>query len=254
MNVTIVGSASGESDHHQNAISYLINETVAIDAGCLGLLWPFEAQKRVQHVFLSHSHIDHIATLPLFVDNVYEPGPASVTVYASEAVLQALRQDMFNDRVWPDVVRLASEESPFVKFQPIESGQVLVLDGLTITPVAVRHIVPTLGFVIDDGTSAVVLTSDTGPTDAIWEVANRTANVKAVIIEASFPNRMQWLADKAEHLTPATFRGELAKLKHKARVLAVHIKLPFRDEIIGELESLDLPDLEIGVPRKVYEF
>ncbi len=240
----------------QYLTSLLINETIAIDAGSLGFYGtPFE-QEKVRHVLITHTHTDHIASLPLFVENVYSGQPDCVTIYGSDSVLDCLRRDVFNDRVWPDFLRLSEQNpaAPFLHLQRIEAGQPLLLDGLRFIPVPVDHLVPTLGFIIEEPGSTVVIPSDTGPTQTIWELADREANLKAVFLEAAFPDELTWLAESSRHLTPAMFAREVAKLHERVRVLVVHIKPRFRDQVLAQLQALGLPNVEVCLPGHEYQF
>lgn len=256
MKVHIVPSSVGASSCHQILATYVINDSVAIDAGVLGLLSPLEAQRRVRHVFLSHSHLDHVATLPIFIDNVYMPGPNCPAVWGSSQVLETLQRDMFNDRIWPDMIRLSAEESPFLRLETIAAEQPVEVEGLRITPIELKHVVPTFGFLVEEsatGTS-VLFVSDTGSTERIWEIANQTVGLKGVFLEASFPNSMRWLADKAAHLTPELFRDELVKLKRPVPVHVIHVKLAFETQILDELRALQLPNLCIAEPGTTLQF
>lgn len=256
MKVHIVPSSVGESSRHQILATYLINDTVAIDAGVLGLLSPLEAQRRVRHVFLSHSHLDHLATLPIFIDNVYVHGPTCPSVWGSPHVLETLQSDLFNDRLWPDMIRLSGEESPFLKLETIFSEQPIEVEGLRITPIDLNHVVPTFGFLVEElaTEAAVLFVSDTGPTERVWEIANQTPRLKGLFLEASFPNSMRWLADKAAHLTPELFRDELTKLKCPVPVHVIHIKLAFESQILDELRALQLPHLLVVEPGTTLKF
>jgi ribonuclease BN (tRNA processing enzyme) len=234
--------------------SYLLNETVALDAGSLGLHRTPGEQARVRHVLVSHTHLDHLASLPMLLDNVYQGGSDCVTVYGNDAVLDCLGRDVFNDRLWPDFIRLSGERPPFLRLERLEPGRPVDLDGLRITPVPVDHVVPTLGFVVEDGSAAVVFPSDTGPTEEIWRRANAAANLRAVFLEATFPQAMAELAGIARHLTPALFAAEVRKVRRPVRFIAVHISPRFYPQVVEELRALGLPDLEIGEPGKTYEF
>jgi cAMP phosphodiesterase len=252
--IQLVGSAVGDTASAQQfAMTYIVDDVVAIDAGGLGLVWPLDVQRRVEHVFLSHSHIDHVASLPMYVENVYQQGPTCPTIYGNRETLDSLRGDLFNDRVWPDMVRLATEETPFMNLVPLESEQPVRVGALAITPVPLDHIVPTFGFIVDDGRSAVAFVSDTSPTERVWELANAIPHLKAVFLEACFPNRMEWLAEKSAHLTTRLFAAECRKIASRVPVIVVHIKGAFRDEILNELAELRVPEMRIGSPG-VYEF
>jgi ribonuclease BN (tRNA processing enzyme) len=189
------------------------------------------------------------------VENVYEGKKDCVTLYGSAAVLDSCQRDLFNDRVWPDFFTLSKErEAPFVKTAPFEAGQTIELEGLKITAVALDHVVPTVGFVVEDAHSAVAFVSDTAPTDEIWRVAGAAPNLKAVFLEATFPNNLGWLADVSKHLTPALMAAEVKKLARPIRVIVVHIKARYQAQVIAELKALNLPGLEIGQFAVPYSF
>ena len=252
--VQLVASASRAPSDAQFATSYLVNDSVAIDAGSLGFMPDLDAQSRVRHVFLTHTHADHVASLPVFLENVFATAGECVTVWGSAAVLSSLRSDVFNDRVWPDLERLSSEGSRHVELRELRAGQDVEVEGLRLTPVPMSHTVSTFGFVLQSGGAAVVLASDTGPTQRLWEVANRLPALAAVFLEASFPDALGELAAVSRHLTPATFQGEVRKLHAATRLIAVHIKPRYREQVVRELQALGLPGLEIGVVGRDYEF
>jgi ribonuclease BN (tRNA processing enzyme) len=258
--ITLVPSSVAADDGvaHQFLTSYLVNDTLAVDAGCLGLFQGPRTQGRVQHVLISHTHMDHIASLPLLVENAYRGQHDCITIHGSRAVLECLCRDIFNDRVWPDFLALSVPEAPFMKFATLEPGQTVVLENVKITAVAVDHVVPTCGFILDDGNAAVVISSDTGPTEELWRFAGRVPHLKAAFLEATFPNSQTALADLSKHLTPATFAGEVRKLHaavhREVPIIAVHIKARYQSEVTSELHALGLPALEIGQTGRTYLF
>ncbi len=258
MRVTVVPSSfpsAGGEDPGQYLITYLINDVVAIDAGSLGLYGTPQEQARVKHVLLSHTHADHTASLPVFLENAYESRADCVTIHAGLDVLDALQRDTFNDRSWPDFFALSDgSTTPFVKVQTLQPHQPIKLEGLTIVPVPVNHVVPTLGFVITEGSTSIVIASDTGPTDALWRAANAATGLAAVFLEASFPNAMADLAAISLHLTPAQFGEEVRKLASPVPVITVHLKSRYRREILAELDALNLPQVEIGRFGHEYEW
>jgi len=234
--------------------SYLVNEEVAIDAGSLGLLGDLRRQRRVRHVFLTHEHLDHVATLPIFLENVFDPGPESAEVLASREVLECLRSDVFNGRIWPDFFALSSPEDAFVVATEIEAFQPVARAGLTVTPVPVSHGVATLGLVVDDGRVAVAFPSDTGPTESLWRHLATVPSLRAVFLEVTFPNALAWLAKEAAHHCTATFAAELPKIARDVRWIIVHRKPRYAAEIAREITALGLPNVECMQPGRVYEF
>jgi cAMP phosphodiesterase len=254
LKIKVIGSASGTGERHQFLLSYVCNQTVAIDAGCIGFMTPLAEQARIRHVFLTHSHLDHTASLPIFLDNVYVPGPDCPNVYGHPATLESLRTDFFNERLWPDLVRLSRDESPFLRMFPVTQSQGTVVDGLTVTPFALRHVVPTFAYTVSDNSSTVAIISDTSPAEHIWEVLNGLPRLTAVFLEVSFPNSMTWVAEKAMHLTPRMFAEELARLRWQVPILAVHVKPAFRSQVLQEVAELHLPQVQFVEPGREYQF
>jgi ribonuclease BN (tRNA processing enzyme) len=177
-----------------------------------------------------------------------------VTIHGSAAVLDSCQRDLFNDRIWPDFIALSQGDKPFLRLSRLEAGQTIELEGLCITVAALDHVVPTVGYLIADGNSSIAFVSDTGPTEEIWRLANAQTNLKAVFLEATFPNEMAWLADVSKHLTPATFATEVRKLSRPVPLIAIHLKARYRNQVAAQLQALNLPNLEIGRFDVAYEF
>jgi ribonuclease BN (tRNA processing enzyme) len=251
MDVELLPSSVPVSDS-QFLVSFVINGTVAIDAGSLGLLADLDRQQRVRHVFLTHEHLDHVATLPIFLENVYEPGRECVEVLAASDVLDFVHRDIFNGRIWPDFFALSAGDDRFVRGTPLEPGRTVERAGLQITPLPVSHAVDTLGYLVDDGRVAVAFPSDTGPTDALWRHLAAAPRLDAVFLEVSFPNSMADLAAVTGHHCPATFAAEIGKLARPVRWIVVHRKPRFATEIARELAALALPGVELVTPGQIY--
>ena len=141
-----------------------------------------------------------------------------------------------------------------MRFQEFESEQPLVIDGVSFTPIAVDHLVPTHGFLIEQDGAAVLWSSDTGPTQRFWEIANRTPNLKALCIDTSFDNSLQQVADLSLHLTPRTLESELRKLEKRVPILVHHLKPPCVEKIHQEVRALRNPDLEFLEQGREYRF
>jgi cAMP phosphodiesterase len=238
----------------QFLVSFLVDDAVAIDAGSLGLLADLRRQQRVRHVFVTHEHLDHIASLPIFLENVYEPGPDCVELLASADVLEFLHGDVFNGRVWPDFIDLSRADDSFVRTTRLEPLRPVQRAGLTITPVPVSHGVETLGMVVDDGSAAVAFPSDTGPTDLLWKHLAEHDRLRAVFLEVSFPRRLAGLASVTGHLTADSFATEVRKLPRRVRWIVVHRKARYADEIAAEVDRLGLDNVELVRPGVGYEF
>jgi ribonuclease BN (tRNA processing enzyme) len=234
--------------------SYLINDSVAVDAGCLGFWRTPQEQEAVKHVFLTHSHTDHVASLPIFVENAWTPAGDCPTIYGSSETLEDMQKHIFNDRVWPDFIALSRTMPPFLQTVQLQPEVPVRAGELTVIPVPVNHLVPTFGFVVSDREGAVIIGGDSGPTERLWEIARETPGLRAVFMEACFPNSMSRLAEVSLHLTPQMVAGEAAKLPSATRIIAVHIKVRYRDQVVHELADLQLPGLEVGECEKEYFF
>ncbi|NOX56359.1 MAG: 3',5'-cyclic-nucleotide phosphodiesterase [Planctomycetes bacterium] len=243
MKVYVCPSSAVGVGRQQVLASYLINDTVLIDAGCAGFGLSLAQQQRIRHVFLSHSHLDHVASLPMLIEHVaHAPDPeASLTVYASRETLECLKRHVFNDAIWPDFVRLSEDpgSSLFGKLvlRELLAEMPVQAAGLRVTPVPVCHTVPTFAYVVEEPGTAIGIISDTAPTERVWELLNSTGHLKAVFLEASFPDRLGKLAQTSHHLTPSLFFQERAKLRSDARVFVIHMKAAFAAETWAELKS-----------------
>jgi len=240
--------------------SFLINDTVAIDAGAITRALEIEQQRRIRHVVITHTHSDHTATLPFLIENIFGFDDDAVTIYSTRRVLANVKRHLFNNDTWPDFSRIPNHLYPSVRFVEITAGEPFTIGGveggdLEITPIPVNHIVPTVGLLIRQAQSSIGFTSDTGPTEEFWERANRTENLEAVITECSFPNRLQAIADISLHLTPGTLAEELKKLNTGPLVRLYHLKPPYLDEIRAELQTTPFshPVEELEQDR-VYDF
>jgi len=255
MRVQLLPSACG-SDRlgPQFLSSYLVDDAVVIDGGSIGLQADLDLQRRVRHVFLTHGHLDHVASLPLLAENVHAPGPECVEVLAAPSVLSAVRRDLFNDRIWPDFFALSNSSERFLTATPLEPLVSIERAGLQITPVPVNHGNETLGMVVDDGDSCVAFAADTGPTERLWEHLAGLSRVKAVFLECSFPTALAGLAARCDHLAPDTFAAQVARLPAGIRVLVVHRKAAHAERIAEELAARQLPGVELAEPGRCYSF
>src|SRR4051794_2450667 len=167
----------------QYLTTLLVDGTVAIDAGSLGLYGTPADQARVRDVFLTHAHMDHVASLPIFLENVSDDSATCPTVHAPQAVLDVIHTDVLNDRLFPDFVRLSAAGPPLVRLEPLTPGRPVRVAGRPLTGAAVDHAVPTVAYLVDEATSASAFVTDAAPTDAIWALANQCPRLKAVFLE-----------------------------------------------------------------------
>jgi cAMP phosphodiesterase len=253
MKVELIPSSIPVSEA-QFLVSFLVNDLLAIDAGPIGLMADLRRQELVRHVFLTHEHVDHIATLPILLENVYQPGKECVELLGNADVLEFIHRDVFNGRVWPDFFALSTGPDRFVHGTPIRVFEPVVRAGLTITPLPVSHGVDAIGLLVDDGTTAVAFPSDSGPTDVFWRHVAACPRLAAVFMECSFPDSLRDLAATTGHHCPSTFAAETRKLGREVRWIVVHRKARYAAEIARDLSTLDIPNLEFVVPGRAYDF
>lgn len=254
MKIRLLGSSVPDPSRRQYVSSYLINGVVGIDVGCTGFYGSPQEQETIRHIFLTHSHTDHTASLPVLIENAWTPTDECPTIYGSHETLEAVQKHIFNDVMWPDFVALSRKAPPFLRMSALQPETPVEAAGLRLTPVPVHHVVPTFAYVVEDGRSAVIFGADSGPTNRIWEIAHRTPNLRAVFLEACFPNSLYDLAKASLHLTAEMFGDEVAKIPREVKVIAVHIKVRYRAQVIRELDSLSLHNVEIGQCERDYEF
>ncbi len=251
MKIEVLG-ASGSASVGRNLTSLLINDSIALDAGSLAQRLTIERQERVRSIVLTHSHLDHTNSLPFFIENVFDRIDGPIDIYASKATIYSVRKHLFNNDSWPDFSRMPNNLLPSMKFHELEAEVPITLDGVKMTPFDVDHLVPTLGFLVEEGSEGLLWSSDTGPTHRLWELANLSVNLKALCIETSFDNSMQRIADISYHLTPRTLAEELAKLERRLPVLLHHLKPPCVEQVHREIRALENPDIHYLEEGKTY--
>lgn len=253
MKIEVLGCFGGEALRCRTTC-LLINDTIAIDAGSLAQMLPIERQLAVRAVVLTHAHADHTRSLPFFVENVHAAGGAAIDLHASQPTLDSLGRHLFNGDCWPDFTGIPDLRSPAVRFRPLAVGEPLEIEGVRLTPVPVNHSAGALGLLIEQAGKAVLWSSDTGPTEELWRLANTTRDLQAVWIETSFPNADQELANLSRHLTPATLRREIDKLERQVPLFVHHLKPGRVEAILGELERLAVRGLEPLRQGEIYTF
>ncbi len=258
MKIQLLYSTFDEQGHatpEQRLTCFLIDDRVTIDAGSIALSLTDAQRDTVRDIIVTHPHMDHIATLPIFVDDLFATLQEPVRVHATPEVVAILERDIFNWTVYPRFSELSNDTGRVMEYVPFNIGEQFEVAHLRITAVAVDHIVPTVGLIISDGKTTVAFSSDTAETVEFWKLVNRTSHIDALLIEASFPNSMAELAEVSKHLTPASLERELRKLKHKGLdILTVHLKPAYRQALIDELSALHIPKLSVMEPGRTYDF
>jgi ribonuclease BN (tRNA processing enzyme) len=216
MKLRVLGCSGGIGGRHLRTTSFLLDSDILIDAGTgVGDLTLVELSQ-IDHIFITHSHLDHVTSIPFLVDTVGGMRGKPILVHASRATIEIMKNHLFNWAIWPDFSEIPSPEAPFLKYEELEVGGSCKLGERTITAIPARHTVPAVGYQLDSGAASLVFTGDTGPNDAQWKVVNRIANLKYLIIETAFSNKEQKLAEVSRHLCPNTLAEVLKKLERTA--------------------------------------
>jgi ribonuclease BN (tRNA processing enzyme) len=235
MKLRVLGCSGGIGEGERTT-SLLVDDDVLIDAGTgVGDL-DLAALKRIDHVFVTHAHLDHVTSIPFLLDTVGSLRDAPLTVHALPQTVTHLRQHLFNWHIWPDFTQIPSPEQPALCFAEIGVGLSMDLGrGRTITPLPANHIVPAVGYALDSGAQTLVFTGDTGACDGLWQVLNQVNNLRYVIVETAFPDREERLAALARHLCPRLLAGQLEQLKRPAEIYITHLKAGEGETIMREV-------------------
>jgi cAMP phosphodiesterase len=251
MKIRVLGAFGGEG-LGQRGSALLVNDRVLIDAGTVSGALTVAEQSGIEHALITHAHLDHVAGLAFLTETLACCGyEHPVTVASLEPVVNTLTTSVFNNIVWPDFAKVPPG-APVVRYRTLVEEAEQRVGDLWVTPVAVNHTVPTTGFIVHDGDVGFIYSGDTGPTQAIWKAARGLRGIRAVILECTFPNRLDDLARLAKHFTPALLERELDKLPPSVPVWVYHVKPAFVDEIAAELEAIDGRPIMMLQQDKVY--
>ena len=237
MQVRVLG-CSGAIARDCRTTSFLIDGRILIDAGTgVGDLTLDEMQA-VDDVFLTHSHLDHIAALPMMLGAVASRRAEPLRLHALPETIAALRQHIFNDVIWPDFSRIPSQKEPFMRYLPLQVGQSLSVAGTALEVLPARHTVPAVGYAIQGHAGWWVFSGDTERNPAFWARVNALP-VAMLIMETAFSERESALARRSLHLSPHTLLAELqAWTMPHCRVYITHTKPAETQVIMQEIHSL----------------
>ncbi len=236
MKIRVLGCSGGIGGRLRTT-SMLIDHDILLDAGTgVGDL-TLEELAAIDHVFVTHSHMDHIASIPFLVDTVGGMRSAPLIVHGTTATLDIIRAHIFNWKIWPDFSAIPSKDSPYLRFEPLHLDSIIRLDGRAISPVPANHVVPAVGYHVDSGRASLVFTGDTTTSEELWRVINEIDNLRYLIIETAFCNRERDLAIASKHLCPSMLAEELAKLKHRPEIFITHLKPGEPDLIMQEISE-----------------
>ncbi len=241
----VLGCSGGELPRHRTTC-FLVDGRLAVDAGALTQSLSLERLLALEDVVLTHGHLDHVKDVPLVADLLVGRRRRPLRVHASPECARTLRESVFNDALWPDFTRIPDARRPVLEIRTFAPDRPFRIGRYAVRPVPVSHTVESVGLVLSDGRAAFAVSGDTGPTTRLWERVNAERRLGALLVELSFPNALQALADVSGHLTPRTLAGELAKLERNGfPVLLYHLKPAHAAALKRELAALRLPRVRV---------
>lgn len=250
MQLRVVGCHGGETPKHRTC-AFLLDERLAIDAGSLTSGLDLKLQCQLEAVLVSHAHLDHIRDLATIADNRAQFGCKPLSVVGTKPTIDVLKKHFFNGLLWPDFTAIPSKKQPTIAYRILELEKRTEVSGFGVRAIAVSHTIDTSAFVIDKNGATIAYSGDTGPTNRLWKVLNAEKDLRALLMEVSFPDEEQRLATVSGHHTPQTLLPELKKYKSPKDLptLLYHIKPAFQAAVekqCAKLKGVELTVLSLG--------
>jgi cAMP phosphodiesterase len=236
MHIRILGCSGGIGGGARTT-SLLIDRDVLVDAGTGVADLSLDQMAAIDHVLLTHAHLDHVACIPFLLDSVGSRRSQPLVVHAQEATLNVLRQHLFNNALWPDFTCIPSREVPYLRLEILAPGQSLDIAGRRFRSVSVTHSIPAVGYLISNGKASFAFSGDTTSTSEYWQAVNDCTDLAHVVIETSFMDAEESLAKLSGHLSPRLLAAELAKLKRNIPVYITHLMPGEEEQIMQEIRA-----------------
>jgi ribonuclease BN (tRNA processing enzyme) len=237
MKLTVLGCSGGIGGAQTRTTSFLADDDILIDCGTgVGDL-SLEALARIDHVFLTHAHLDHIAMLPLLIDSVGDLRRCPVLVHATPETIRILHSHVFNWLIWPDFSSIPDRNQPFMRLQPMKLGETTRLGARSITALPARHTVPAVAYCLDSGEGQLVFSGDTAYCPELIAEINALPRLRHLIIETAFSEEQQGLATASRHLCPSTLKAVLDEIVVSPEVHITHLKPGGDVRIMQQLEA-----------------
>jgi cAMP phosphodiesterase len=242
----VIGCHGGETPKHRTS-AFVVDERIAIDAGSLTSGVDLKGQCALEAVLVSHAHLDHVRDLATLADNRSQNGAPTLPVVGTKQTIEVLKKHFFNNLLWPDFARIPTRRGPTIRYVEIAPAAPLDVAGYSVRAVPVSHSIACCAFVVGKEGAAIAYSGDTGPTEKLWKALNATPNLKALLMEVSFPNDEAKLARLSGHHTPQTMADDLKKLERSREIptLLYHIKPSFQAKVERECARLKRLNLTI---------
>jgi len=223
MKLRVLGCSGGIGGSLRTT-AFLVDHDILIDGGTGVADLALDELLRIDHVFVTHSHLDHVACIPFLLDTVGALRERPLTLHASAQTIETLRTHLFNWHLWPDFSVIPDAAAPYLRYRPMALGETVRVGRRSVCSLPANHVVPAVGYHLDSGAGSLVFTGDTAPCEALWEAVNRITNLRHLIIETAFSNAEAALAAASKHLTPDLLAGELARLQAQPQIFISHLK------------------------------
>lgn len=246
MELRVIGCHGGETPKHKTC-AFLVDDALTIDAGSLTSGLEPSEQAKLAACVISHAHLDHIRDLATIADNRCQMGCVPLVVAGTRETIRALKKHFFNNVIWPDFSVIPSAGQPTIEYLELKLDRPTDVAGYSVRAIPVSHTIASAGFVVEGRDGAIAYSGDTGPTDRLWEVLNEQRNLKALLMEVSFPDREQKLATVSGHHTPRTLAEDLRKYRapRDLATMLYHIKPVFQAEVEKECAALEGLNLQV---------
>lgn len=233
MNIQVLGCSGGLSGDNKNGSTCIqLRSDIVIDAGTGLNRLSLVQMRQVRHVFLTHSHMDHIAALPTFLSNQYDSEHLPVTVYALPHTLAKLRDNIFNGDIWPELSSMTEGAGAILKFEEIQPGHCVNIDDMSIKAFEVEHSVPTVGYSVKNNSQHFVFCADTIVGSVLTQQLDALGDIDTLMLECAFPDELMDVAQKTKHMTPSLLQEALASLKQQPKELWItHLKPSYEAQL-----------------------
>lgn len=236
MELKVLGCSGGVGDHLRTT-TLLIDDDILIDAGTgLGDL-KLQAMTSIRHIFLTHSHLDHITSIPFLVDTIFDKIKEPIIVHGRKATIEALKAHIFNNIIWPDFSRLPNAEHPVMKYQVMDIGETIELNNRKFEMIEVNHIVPGVGYRVESSTGSFAFSGDSTTNDTFWQALNNHSKLDLLLVESAFTNKDVQLCHLSGHYCAELLGPDIAKLNHQPEVYISHNKPGAEGEIFAECQK-----------------
>jgi cAMP phosphodiesterase len=255
MKVKVLGCSGSETIGH-NPPGFLVNDVLMMDAGTITAALSIKAQAKITDILISHSHLDHVKGILFLADNIIGRTKKPVNIHALPQVIAAIKKHLMNNVIWPDFTRIPSGKNPVFTYKPFKAGREFKAAGFTVKAIPMNHPVPAVGFLVSDPRSSLLYSADTGSNEKLWKAASEAKNLKAVIVDTSFPDSYDALAGVSGHFTPRRLQRDIekAKIDSTLPIYIYHIKPAYEPRVIKDLRAMGRNNVKILKEGKTYTF